>query len=224
MLIILVALALAFTVVASCEGEEAATPTSAPTPTRTPSPTPTPTPQREITLSDAPQLLDLSSLLPTRFDHIDAASEGLSNEDLELGPEFSEVEVFLSEEPYQLIYGFLAIITSRIEQAATDAMLRDDEQVRSMIEYNVRLGAEEEGIYDFTFESLDTSHPPLGDSAILGTGTGSAWGFYFGFDCVFFRRNDVYVFFYSVYYSEENKVSLETIGARLDTRLVDFSS
>ena len=189
--------------------------------TPTPRPTPTPTVQREITLSDATELLDLSSLLPARFDHLDAASEGLSNEDMELGPEVSEVEVFLSEEPYQLIYGFLGIITSRIEQAATDAMFRDDEQVESMIEYGIQLGAAGEGLYDLTIDT-QISHPYIGDSAVMGKGIGQSFGAFFGFDIVAFKRNDVYVFLYSVYFSEENKVSLETIGTRVDSRLLEF--
>lgn len=191
------------------------------TPTPTPRPTPTPTLQREITLSDAPELLDLSLLLPARFDHIDAASEGLSNEDLELGPEVSEVEVFLSEEPYQLIYGFLIIITSRIEQASTDAMFRDDEQVKSIIEYGMQLGAAEEEIYDLTIDT-QISHPYIGDLAVMGQGIGQSWGMFFGYDVVVFKRNDVYVSLYAVYYSEENKVSLETIASRLDSRLLEF--
>jgi len=47
----------------------------------------TPLSEKKITLADAPMVLDLSPLLPASFEHLDAASEGFSNEDMGLGPE-----------------------------------------------------------------------------------------------------------------------------------------
>lgn len=199
-----------------------ATPEPSPTSTSTPMPTPTSSPRRDLVLSDAPELLNLSSLLPSVFEHIDAASEGLSNEDLGLGPECSEVEVFLREEPYQLIYTFLGIEKSRIGKASSDALFRDDEQVKAMIEYNVQLGAEEAGMYDHRIENIETFHPDIGDLAILGSAVATSFGFYYGFDCLFFRRGDVYIFMYSVYLSEENKLSLEAVGKDLDEQLLSW--
>ena len=56
--------------------------------------------KKKITLSDAPTVLDMAWELSASFERLDAASEGMSNKDMGLGPDFSEVELFLSEEPY----------------------------------------------------------------------------------------------------------------------------
>ena len=65
---------------------------------------------KKITLDDSPTVLDLLPLLPTSFERLDAASEGMSNSDMGLGSDFSEVEVILNEDPYQLIFAYLAIL------------------------------------------------------------------------------------------------------------------
>ncbi|MCP3684059.1 MAG: hypothetical protein GY861_15365 [bacterium] len=198
-------------------------PESPSTPTLKLTPTPTPTRHHsEFTLSDAPQLLDLSSLLPGTFEHIDAASEGMSNADIGLGPVFSEVQVFLSEEPYQLIYMYLCVVESRIEKAASDALLRDDDQIESILLENIRAGAAEEGIYDMKFANTLVSHPNVGDIAALGQGTIEAYGASSGFDILFFRRNDTYIFLCSVYSPNESFESVELIGTVLDDRLLNW--
>jgi len=97
---------------------------------------------KEITLEDASDILNISLLLPSRFDQIDAASEGLSNEDLGLGSDYSEVYLFLAEDPFQVIYSALAISKSRIEQASWDSILEDEYQLKSIIIQNLKAGAD----------------------------------------------------------------------------------
>jgi hypothetical protein len=187
------------------------------------SPNPTPTPAsspKKVSLSDASQLLDLSALIPASFEHVDAHSEGMSNEDIGLGPDFSEVEVFLRYEPYQLIYTFLLILESKIDKASADAVLKDDEQVRAILESGIAEGARQEGVEDLDLADFQISHPDIGNIATYGQGTLQAYGIFFGFDVCLFRRNDTYIYLYSIYYSEENLVSLEQIALELDGRLL----
>ena len=57
------------------------------------------------TLADAEDILNLSPLLSVDFDKVDAASEGMSNAQSGLGDDFSEVHLFLCDEPFQMIWG-----------------------------------------------------------------------------------------------------------------------
>lgn len=178
----------------------------------------------EFTLSDVPQLLDLSGILPDSFEQIDAASEGLSNKDMGLGSEFSEVEVFLSEDPYQLIYTFAFVTKSKVEKAGSDAVFRDDEQVENMLMEGIRIGAEEEGIYDISYADIEITHPNIGNMAVWGTGVMKTSGIGVGLDILWFRRSDTYVFLYSTYSPNASIESLKPIAETLDAVLVSWES
>ena len=178
------------------------------------------TPSKKITLDDSPIVLDLLPLLPTGFERLDAASEGMSNKDMGLGPDFSEVEVALNEEPYQAIFTYLTICESRIEQAASDAFFKDDEMVESMIVENIKAGAAEEGVEADVI--VDITHPQLGDLAMLGKGTMSAFCVYMGYDMLVFKVNTVYVFIISMYLSADNE-SLLPIGKEIAHRINMYS-
>ena len=175
---------------------------------------------KKITLDDSPTVLDLLPLLPTGFERLDAASEGMSNKDMELGSDFSEVEVFLNEEPYQLIFAYLGIFESRIDQAQSDAFLKDDEMVESVIIEGMKAGAAEEGTeLDVV---IDITHPQLGDLAVLGKGTASALGVYSGYDVLMFKVNKVYVSIWSLHLSADNE-SLLPIGKEIVHRINMYS-
>ena len=176
----------------------------------------------KITLSDAPVLLDLSPLLPARFERLDAASEGMSNDDLGLGPEFSEVELFLSPEPYQMIYGFILIVERATERAAADAFLRDEQQVRNLVYQGLKEGAAKEG-YELSESEveIDITYPNIADFAALGEGRCSMYGVSFGFDMVVFRSNEVYVYLYSVDLSPERQL-LPPIATEITHRISMF--
>ena len=182
---------------------------------------PTPT-LKKITLADAPMVLDLSPLLPASFEHLDAASEGFSNEDMGLGPEASEVELFLSEEPYQMIYGFLMVIEeSQVERAASNAIFRDEQQIKSIVAEGLKAGAAEEGL-EIGASEIQVTYPSIADIAVLGEGSFSSYGINVGFDILWFRENNVYVFTYSVYLSPE-KQPLVSIAREIEHRIGMFS-
>ena len=176
---------------------------------------------KEVTLEDASDIFNISLLLPSRFDQIDAASEGLSNEDLGLGSHYSEVYVYLAEDPFQLIYCALAISKSRIEQASWDSILKDEYQMKSTIIDNIEAGAEEGGV-SLTMPSVDITHPDIGDSAMLGEGYIESYGFQLGFDTILFRSKTVYVVIASLYQSVD-KVSLVKIAEEIEKRLDNYS-
>ena len=186
-----------------------------------PTTAPSPPAPKKITLSDAPIVLDLSPLLQAGFEHIDAASEGLSNKDMGLGPDASEVEVFLLEDPYQLIYCFLTIIESRIERASFDAIIKDEQQMESMIIENLKAGALEE-CFELEVPEIQVTYPDIADSAVLGEGFMTSLGMNMGFDTLWFRSNKVYVFIYSWYLTVEPQ-RLIPIAREIEHRLGMFS-
>ncbi len=164
------------------------------------SPPPTqPAPAREITLADAPAILDMSSDLPARFDHVDAASEGMSNKDLELGPEFSEVELFLSDEPFQMVFAYMTVVESRIERASFDALIRDEEQLKSNIIYWLEVGFVEEGM-ELPDVDLHATYPDIGELAALASGQMTTYGVPMGVDLLMFKNGEVYVAICQFYY------------------------
>lgn len=175
---------------------------------------------KKITLDDAPDILNLTPLLPARFEHLDAASEGMSNEDMGLGPDVSEVQLFFSENPFQMIYCALGIEESRIEQAGFDRQLEDEYQIKAMLENALKEGAAEEGM-EITVPIIEITYPDIGDSALLGEGYMESYGFQYGFDILWFRSNTVIVFLTSMYMSSD-KVPLLPIAQEIEKRLNNY--
>lgn len=195
-------------------------PSTTPAPAITPAPATTPA-LKKISLEDAPSILNISLLLPSKFEKIDPASEGMSNEDLALGPDVSEVVLYFSEEPFQMIWGMMGIISSRIEAAAFDTQIEDESAIISFIEASISEVAAAEGV-EMTVPNMNISHPNIGDSAILGEGEIESYGFYYGFDIIWFRSGTVYVYWYSTTMSED-KVSLLSIASEVEKRIGGFS-
>lgn len=171
-----------------------------------------------FSLADAPEALDIGSVLPAGFEHIDPATEQLSNRDLGLGPDFSEVEVFLREEPLQLVFLYLTVNESRLERAMNDAMLKDDAQIEALVVDGLRAGAAEEGVFDLSVTDVQVTHPDIGSVAALGEGNMGAFGISMGFDFLMFRIGDTYVFVISTYFSGQN-VSLVPAGNLVANRI-----
>jgi hypothetical protein len=176
---------------------------------------------KKITLVDGAIVLDMSSELPASFERLDAASEGMSNNDLGLGSEFTEVELFLSEDPYQMIFAYYCVIESRTERAASDALLKDEEQIKSMVIDGLQAGAAEEG-GEFDDIVVDVTYPNVGELAVLGSGTVSSYGMNAGYDLLMFKVNKVYVFMFSVYLPGE-KTSLVLLAEAIEQRIGAFS-
>ena len=176
-----------------------------------------PPPAREITLADAPAILDMSSDLPARFEHLDAAAEGMSNEDLGIGPEFSEVELFLCEEPFQMVFAYMTVIESRIEQAASDAFMRDEEQLKSSILYWLEVGFVEEGM-ELPDVELHVTYPDIGELAAMGSGEMTIYGVQMGLDLLIFKKDEAYVYICQSYYGSGLSVAplAEGVNQRIE--------
>ena len=176
----------------------------------------------KITLDDALDILEVSFLLPSNFENIDAASEGLSNADLELGQDFSEVQVFFSEDdPSQLIYHVIGIIESRVEAASFDRTIEDDLAMEALIKEALEAGAIEAGI-TIEIPSVTVTHPNIGDVAIYGEGNIESYGLILGFRTLWFRINKVYYFGTSLNWSSD-EVSLEVIAEEIEKRISKYS-
>jgi len=188
-------------------------------PASTSSPESVPSPKK-ITLDDATEILNLSLLLPSGFEQLDAASEGMSNEDLELGSYCSEVQLFFSEDLVQTIWCFLMIDESRIEQVSFDKQLEDEYNFKVLLEDTIIEGAAEEGI-EVTVPVIEITHPSIGDSAVLGEGYMESYGYHSGFDTLWFRSNTVFVIFYSTYTSSDNQPLLP-IAQKVENRLSGY--
>ncbi|MFC1952469.1 hypothetical protein ACFLV8_02355 [Chloroflexota bacterium] len=172
---------------------------------------------RKIILDDASVVLDMSLELPESFERLDAVSEGLSNKDLGLGSDFSEVELFLSEEPYQAVFAYLTIMESQIERASTDTLIRDEEQIKAMVLENLRAGAAEEGS-ELSDVDVEVTYPSIGNLAALGSGTIGAYGVSMGYDILIFKSNKVYVSVFSMYLPGES-VSLVPLTKGIERRI-----
>lgn len=137
---------------------ETPTPTSAPTTTLSP----TTAVGSELKLEDAPQYLDASAVLPG-FRQVEPGPEGLSNADLGLGPGFSEVVVFLSDEPFQTVALFMTVLSGEIEKARERDFLRSGGVIDSFL-YGFDTDNEDTQVKD-----IRTIEVAVGDLAQLAT-------------------------------------------------------
>ena len=185
--------------------------------------TPTSETTKKISLEDAPDILNLSLLLPSRFEQLDAASEGFSRANMGFSSNdpISEVQLYMSEEPFQVIYGFMAVFESQIEGAKFDAMIKDEYQMERLIAEAIIEGAREEG-GEVTVPNIDITHPVIGDKALLGEGYAESFGFQMGFDICCFRIQSVYIALYSIYMSSD-KLSLVPLSQEIEKRINRFS-
>jgi hypothetical protein len=175
---------------------------------------------REIALADASAILDMSLDLPARFDRVDAASEGMSNRDLGLGPEFSEVELFLSDEPFQMVLAYMTIAASRVERAAMDEWMRDEEQLKSSLLYWLEVGFLEEGM-EVPDVELHVTYPKIGQLAAMASGEVAIYGMREGVEILIFKNDEVYVSVCQVYLG--SGVPLVPLAEGINQRIEAFS-
>ncbi|MCJ7605601.1 MAG: TIR domain-containing protein, partial [Dehalococcoidales bacterium] len=183
-------------------------------------PPPTPPTIKELTLADAPMLLNLSTLLPASFEEADATAMGVSNNDLGLGLDFSEVVIFAQEDPFQIIVCYLTLVEDSFSQSIVDAIFNDDEQVESLIKTNIIAGFDEESL-DLSKLELNITHPDMGDLAVFGEGYISTAGIDIGYDIYIFREGKVFVNIESMYLTLD-KQSLEPIVPEIIRRINTF--
>ena len=180
---------------------------------------PTTTP-KEISLSDAPQVLDITGVLPPNFEHLDAVKEGYSHKDLGLSKDASEVELYASGEPYGIIYTYLAIYEKRTQQIDIDTLLKDDEQAKYFTEQNIKALARKEGL-EIGAPNIEVTHPTIGDLAVFVEGSITSVGTIHCFDCLNFKVGQVYVFIYSIYFGS-NRLSLIPIAHEIEQNIAKF--
>jgi len=143
---------------------------------------------------------------------------GISTKNMDLGPGASEVQIFISEEPKQVIYGFILISSNLIARCNDDALMKNDQQFKDLILKNIQAKATELNI-EITDPIIDISHPSLGDVCVFGAGTMNANGMNLQLDMLAFRKYQVYVTVYSYYINDSDSISLIPLGNEIIRRM-----
>ena len=95
--------------------------------TPTVAPTSTPEPKPAITLDDAPSYLDVSRILPG-FKRLDPRQEGMTQGFGNQADNFSDYQLYLSDQPYQYVFMRMRVFSRESELAAWKASIRGDDQ------------------------------------------------------------------------------------------------
>ncbi|MFC1907505.1 Yae1 family protein [Chloroflexota bacterium] len=198
--------------------EETETPAKIPTPS---SPTKPATKLEKITLADAEYILNFTPLLPSSFSKVDAASEGMSKADLKMPDYTSEVQLFLRDDPFQMVYGMIMIIDSAVERASFDSIMKNEAMIQELLTENIIAGVKEEGV-DLDDIELSITNPALGDLACLGEGFMHTVGLTAGFDTLWIKKNKVYAILYASYHTS-NRETLLPIGEEVLRRISQYS-
>ena len=171
-----------------------------------------------ITKTDAPFILNMAENLPQRFKRVDATEMGISTKNMDLEPSASEVQLFISEEPKQVIYGFILISSNLIARCNDDALMKSDQQFKDLILKNIQAKATDLKI-EITNPIIDISHPSLGDVCVFGAGTMKANGMNLKLDMLAFRKYQIYVTVYSYYINDSDSISLIPLGNEIIRRM-----
>jgi len=171
------------------------------------------TQEKSITLDDAPDILDLSDYLPDRFAHVEAWRLQLSKENVGLGPDASEVEVFLSQEPYQLLYFFIRVVESVEEQDRAMDAIYDSQGVETTMKPYIEQAARRQDVESVS-PRIEVFYPAIAGGAVLGQGRADLGEYDLHFDMLWFRSESprAFVYLYSWYTAAE-----EELGPPLDT-------
>lgn len=184
--------------------------------------------EKSITLDDAPDILNLSGYLPNRFAHVEAWRFQLSKEDVGLELDASEVEVFLSQEPYQMLYFFIRVIESIEEQDRALDALYDSRGVETTMKPYIEESARRQGA-ESVLPKIEVTYPAIAASAVLGQSRIALDEYDLHFDMLWFRSEcpRAFVYLYSWYTAEEelgpppDTVSLIPIAHEVEFRIVE---
>ena len=155
-------------------------------------------PLTKLTLADYSKLMDVSSVLPKSFGQIDASVLGLSNKQIGLGDKWSEVETFVSKDPFQILYCAYNIVDNPAGRVQADATLKDEAPIKVEIQSGIMQAATSAGLKQ-TPINVKMSSPKIGDQALLGEGVMQTEAGNFGCDILQFNVNNVYFMVVSVY-------------------------
>jgi hypothetical protein len=176
----------------------------------------------KLTLNDAAAVLDLSKVLPSQFKQLDAAEEGMSNADMGLGEEFSEVQAYLSENPYQVAFAYYGIVEDAAERAESEAVFNNEDEFKKLMMDSFISGLS--GGSDTTPDmTMDITTPDIGDKAALSRGTVNINGAEIGYGILFFRINKAYVFVCVVGINSDDMVSVADLGRSIENNIDQYS-
>jgi hypothetical protein len=176
----------------------------------------------KLTLNDAAAVLDLSKVLPAEFKKLDAAEEGMSNADMGLGPEFSEIQAYLSETPNQVVFAYYGIVEDAAERAESEAVFSNEDEFKKLMMDSFISGLS--GGSDTTPDmTMDITKPDIGDKAVLSQGTVNINGAEIGYGILFFRINKVYVFVCVVGINSDGMASVADLGRSIEKNIDQYS-
>jgi hypothetical protein len=193
-----------------------ATPTSTLIPTSTITPTPTNTPT--VTPTVQPDLSQTTLTLddfPAGFEVVPTKDCGISKETLGIDSiEIKSIFCFLKAKPFEMIYGFTALLPTRLMQAAFDARLRQPELKETFIE---GMGKEVK-----ILEKKDLpEQKDIGDASVGFTILADDHGFPTCMDLILFRRKEVAAIVWVVYLNRDAPiVTIDGIARKLDARII----
>jgi hypothetical protein len=196
--------------------------------TPTVAPASTPEPKPAITLDDAPAYLDVSAALPG-FRRLDARAEGMTKEAL-LGSvlgkgieKFSEVELYLSEEPLQYVFTTMGVFSSEMELAAWKAEVRAEKTVPEQVVEDFAKGfAARTGLSGTPQYSVDLREMAVGDYAKLFEISLLYEGEQSHLETVYMFQENALVLIYDLWYSTQPPaVDILTVARAVSARIAN---
>lgn len=170
----------------------------------------------EVTLADAPTILDLSSELPRDFDYNTSPHvAGYEYVKLGLGP-WSEWHTFVRVEPFQVVNSTMTVLSGQAEITACDELLEDPDHIRSVYEawYQGKKGE------DLALISMDVYPADIGDVAVLISTETTQKGYIFQGRSLYFRCQNVVVLV-STFYSIEEPPIIE-LARTIEQRIRNY--
>ena len=221
------ALVVALPLLAACASDKVVEKIVVVTPTV--APTSTPEPKPAITVDDAALYLDVSDVLPG-FERLDPRQEGMTKEQVwgqwvERTEQFSDFDLYLSEQPFQYVFMAMAVFPSKMELAAWKASMRKDDEAltQDFISGLTESLAASTGLEEAPSTSVVWSDLAVGDSAkraeVLMSYEG---GEPLQLDFVLLFQENSVVFIYNMWYpTEPPTVDILTVTRAVSARIAN---
>jgi len=137
---------------------------------------------------------------------------------MNLGPDVSEAQLFISENPYQVIYGITILADNLIERGSFDNLINNDQQFKEYILKYLRQSATQRNV-EMTEPILSVSHPAIGEVCAFASGIITAEQVRSYFDMLIFRKYQIYVAIYSISSEDSGRASIIPIGNEIIKRM-----
>jgi hypothetical protein len=122
----------------------------------------------------------------------------MSKATMKLDEEWSDLVVFLSSDPVQVIMETFSIQGNPLKRAMVDAELKDESYMRKSIQTGIDQ-ANAGSTIKMTTGPIIISYPKVAELSLMGEGTLSASGVTLGYDMIMSRYNSIYFMVVSVY-------------------------